>query len=64
MFPSTIAMCSEDDQISVEFFSNANDLMAGDAFGEDSIGFHVEGIRQFFEPGFSSLPGFLGSSSI
>ena len=51
-------MCSEDDKISIKFFCDANDLMAGGAFGEDSIGFHVEGIRQFFEHGLTPLPGF------
>ncbi len=37
--PTGIAMRSKDDQVSIAFFSNANDLMAGVAFGEDSLNF-------------------------
>ena len=35
--PSGMAMSSKDDQIGIAFFRNANDLMAGVTFGEDSL---------------------------
>ncbi len=38
-FPSGMAMCSKDDQISIEFFSDTNNLMARVALGEDSLNF-------------------------
>ncbi len=56
-------MCSEDNQISIEFFCNANDLMAGVAFGEGCLNFYAKGLCKFFKGIFSTLPGFRNAVS-